>query len=278
MKRPLLRYHGGKFKDAKWIISNFPPHDKYNEVFGGSASVLFNKNRARFEIYNELNKEISNLFEVVRDYPERLANLVYFTPYSKAEFELSYQICEDKIEMARRTLVRSFMGFGTCVTAKKKTGFRRFARSRGASPNMEWNGIPENILAACERLKGVLIENIEASECLLKQDSITTLHYVDPPYLPETRSVTDMYFFEMTENQHIDLADTLNELQGMVIISGYASELYDKELFKDWRRITKTSYADGAKEREEVLWMNFDINSDRRFGGLFSVSSSLAGA
>lgn len=243
-----------------WIISHLPPIneiDKYNEVYGGSASVLFNKPRSRFEVYNELNQEITNLFRVVRDAPQDLSRAVYLTPYSKSEFELSYETCDDEVEMARRTLVRSFMGFGTCVTAKKKTGFRRFSRSRGASPNMEWNGIPQNIIDACERLKGVLIESIDANECLVKQDSITTTHYVDPTYLQETRSSSNMYLLEMTVNDHIDLASTLNSLKGKVVLSGYASNLYDKELYADWRRVSKVSYADGAKEREEVLWMNF---------------------
>lgn len=263
VKRPLLRYHGGKWRDSNWIISMFPSHDKYNEVFGGGASVLLRKERSRFEVYNELNDEITNLFEVVRNHGEDLANRIYLTPYSKKEFELSYEQTDDNIEAARRTLVRSFMGFGTCVTAKKKTGFRRFSRSRGASPNMEWNNIPDNILAVCERLKGVLIENIDACECLIKQDSKTTLHYVDPPYLQETRSVTDMYLFEMTENDHIDLADCLHSLKGMVVLSGYASELYDQELYKDWQRCSKKSFADGAKQREEVVWKNNEASKSK---------------
>lgn len=256
-KRPILRYHGGKWKDSSWIISHFPKHDKYVEAFGGSASVLMNKERSRFEVYNELNEEITNLFRVVRNDCEALAELVELTPYSHSEFKLSYHKSDCPIERARRTLVRSFMGFGTCVTAKKKTGFRRFSRIRGASPNIEWNNIPSNLLLICERLKGVLIEDcLPAVECMEKQDSVSTLHYLDPPYHHDTRHDNSMYLFEMTENQHIELAESVRKLKGMVIISGYAHPLYDNELFKDWVRVTKKSWADGAKERLEVIWMN----------------------
>lgn len=32
--RPLLRWHGGKWKLAPWIVSQFPPHRVYVEPFG----------------------------------------------------------------------------------------------------------------------------------------------------------------------------------------------------------------------------------------------------
>lgn len=264
-RRPLLRYHGGKWKDSKWIISHFPAHDKYVEPFGGAASILLNKNRSRFEVYNELNEEITTLFKVVRDHCEELSEKVALTPYSHSEFKLSYELTDCIIESARRTLVRSFMGFGLCVTARKKAGFRRFSRSRGASPNREWDNIPENLMLISERLKGVLIEDcMPAIECMKKQDSDSTLHYLDPPYHHDTRHDKSMYLFEMNESQHIDLAEEVHVLNGMVVISGYAHPLYDNELFVGWERITKQSWADGAKEREEVLWINESASQQKR--------------
>jgi DNA adenine methylase len=91
--RPVLRYHGGKFRLAPWLTSFFPPHRVYVEPFGGGASVLLHKNRAHSEIYNDISDEIVNVFRVLRDpvMAARLSRLVRLTPFSRVEFLESYQ-------------------------------------------------------------------------------------------------------------------------------------------------------------------------------------------
>src|ERR1700730_12845437 len=87
--RPVLRYHGGKWLLALWIISHFGPHSVYVEPFGGAASVLLRKERSRVEVYNDLWGTVVNVFRVLRD-PEKaaeLAHLLYLTPFARAEFD-----------------------------------------------------------------------------------------------------------------------------------------------------------------------------------------------
>ena len=88
-------------------------------------------------------------------------------------------------------------------------------------------------------------------------DSLDTLHYVDPPYLLETRNtVTRGYRHEMTFADHERLLDCLLDLAGMVVLSGYPSELYDNRL-AGWHRIEHPKAYDGAgQRRQEVLWVN----------------------
>jgi len=65
--RPGLRYHGGKFRLAPWILKFFPPHGCYVEPYGGAAGVLLRKPKSYAEVYNDMDGDIVNFFRVVRD-------------------------------------------------------------------------------------------------------------------------------------------------------------------------------------------------------------------
>jgi DNA adenine methylase len=261
--RPVLRYHGGKWRLAEWIISHFPPHDTYVEAFGGGASVLLRKPRSHGEVYNDLDSEIVNVFRVLRnaDQGKELERLLRLTPYSREEHRLSYKDTDDPVEMARRTILRSFQGFSSAsVTKVHKTGFRANASRNGTTPARDWSHYPAHISSFIERLQGVVIENRDANEVINQHDSKGALFYADPPYPLGTRYAgaawKDCYRHEMSDDDHRRLAETLHACKGMVIISGYACDLYDKDLYSGWERVERGAYADGALSRTEVLWLN----------------------
>ncbi|MBH9009927.1 DNA adenine methylase [Pseudomonas aeruginosa] len=102
VRRPILRYHGGKWKLAPWIIQHLPPHHTYVEPFGGAASVLLRKARSHAEVYNDLNGDVVNLFRVARDHGEKLRQALTLTPFARDEFEASYVETTDPLERARR--------------------------------------------------------------------------------------------------------------------------------------------------------------------------------
>src|SRR5260364_260699 len=87
--RPIMTYHGGKWRLADWIIFHFPPHCLYVEPFGGAASVLMKKPRSLGEVYNDLDDEIVNVMRVLQDATlrQQLAEVLSFTPYARAEFK-----------------------------------------------------------------------------------------------------------------------------------------------------------------------------------------------
>lgn len=262
-QRPALRYHGGKWRLAPWIIQHFPPHRVYTEPFGGAGSVLLRKPRAGLvEVYNDLDREIVSMFEVMRD-PEmaqQLTTALQLTPFAREEFTQGYIPVDDPVEQARRTICRAFMGFGSDTASGAKSGFRANGNRQTAHPARDWANYPPAVATFCQRLQGVVIENRDAIELMLQHDSPQTLHYCDPPYVHATRSSHVVrsnkgYRHEMNEQQHRELAGALAELQGMVIVSGYASELYD-ELYRGWTVSTQETLADGARARTEVLWLN----------------------
>lgn len=240
---------------APWIISNFPPHRVYVEPFGGGGSVLLRKPRAYAEVYNDLGGEIVNLFRVARDDGERLAILCELTPFSRQEFAESYEPDGCPLEQARRTLTRSFMGFGS-NSLHQKTGFRANSNRSGTTPAHDWMNYPDALRNTIQRLRGVVIENTDAMACMVAHDSPETLHYADPPYVFSTRADSKAdYAHEMTDEQHATFARYLRKLKGMVVVSGYRCDAYDA-LFSDWRRIDKAANADGAAKRVESLWIS----------------------
>ena len=263
--RPLLRYHGGKWRLAPWIISYFPAHRTYTESYGGAGSILLLKDPAYAEVYNDLDGEVVNLFRVLRNPAEarELIRQVRLTPYARAEFDASYITADDPIEMARRTLFRSAAGFSsTGASGVWKTGFRGNVTRSGTTPAHAWRNLPDTLHLIVERLQGVIIENLPALDVIRTYDGPDALHYVDPPYVFATRYgrwTGKAYKQEMTDKQHRELAFTLHNVKGNVVLSGYACPLYD-ELYGDWARVTKETHADSAKDRIEVLWLKCSTN------------------
>lgn len=260
--RPILRYHGGKWILAPWIISQFPSHKVYVEPFGGAGSVLLRKPRSYAEVYNDLDGEIVNVFRVLRNPSQarELERVIRLTPFAREEFEEAYLSSGDPIEQARRTIIKSFMGFGSDgITAIYGTGFRANSNRSNTTPAHDWNNYPNYISDFCERLSGVVIENRTAIDVMDQHDGDKTLHYVDPPYPHSTRhqgARAHQYRHEMTNSDHRELAEFLRTLKGMVIISGYPCGLYDHDLYPDWFRVDRDAYADGAKARTEVMWIS----------------------
>ncbi|WP_390342344.1 DNA adenine methylase [Variovorax boronicumulans] len=267
VSRPALRYHGGKWKLAPWLQLFFPPHRVYVEAFGGGGSVLLRKPRTYAEIYNDLDGEVVNVFQVLRDRGPELAEALRLTPFAREEFDLSYLRAADSLEQARRTIARSFMGFGSAAATGERSGFRANSNRSGTTPAHDWANLADALPALTQRLRGVVIENRDAMRVAVHHDSPDTLHYFDPPYVHSTRSgkmrgtATEgrasgkAYRYEMDDDAHRQFAMVAHGLEGMVVVSGYSCPLY-QELFGDWERFERPAFADGARARTEVVWLN----------------------
>ena len=260
-KRTALRYYGGKWKMAKFIVSHFPKHRVYVEPFMGACNVLLRKPRSYAEVVSDLDGEIVNYFKVLRDpdLAQDLERIVRLTPFARAEFYEAFEECSGAVEIARRTLMRSLMGFGSDgVTGKYHTGFRNDTNRSGTTPAHDWRNYARAIETFNERLRGVVIENLPAVDILEQFDTKDTLFYVDPPYVADTRcrSQAHGYRHEMTDIEHRELAALLHQVKGMVVLSGYATELYDIDLYADWKRVEFQTHSNRGRERTEVLWIN----------------------
>lgn len=260
---PVIRYHGGKFRLAPWIIQHLPPHRCYVEPFGGAAGVLIQKPRAYAEVYNDLDGDVVNLFRVLRDPAMRaeLTDQLLLTPYARAEFEQAWLPSDNPIEQARRLIIRAQMGFGSAGATKGSTGFRIDTKRAYGTAQQLWAAYPETLASIGQRLAGVLIENRPAIEVMLAHDAPDTLHFVDPPYVFSTRELRNTkgcYRHEMTDDQHVELLQAIKGLQGMVALSGYPSDLYAEHLH-GWQMVTtpaRISAGRGTTTRTECLWLS----------------------
>lgn len=249
---------------AAQIVALMPPHRSYLEPFFGSGAVLFNKPPSAIETVNDIDGDIVNFFRVLREQPDRLAEAISLTPYARDIFDDAHvNLGTDDFERAYRFAIRSKMRHG--FKTNQNTGFKIdvYARERSYCLNC-WNRLPDDLLEAAVRLKGVQIENRPALDLIRRFNHDNVLIYVDPPYLLETRG-GKQYWHEMTEQDHLELLDALKQHKGQVILSGYPSEMYDREL-QDWSVIYRKSYNQNADQRTEVLWCNFDVPNLFIFG------------
>lgn len=253
--KAIMKYPGSKWGTAEWIISHFPKHHSYVEPFFGSGGVFFNKPRSDIETINDLDGDVVNLFRWIKNDPEKLAHEIYFTPYSREVYEAAYQKePEDSLEKAVLFYVRLNMGHGFRTTGEK-VGWKADIQGREkAYSAAEWCKIPEKIMEAAERLRGVQIENRPAVEVIKRFNYENVLIYCDPPYVLSTRR-GKQYRHEMSDMDHAELLETLLKHKGPVVISGYASDLYN-DMLKDWQREERINYAQNAHRRHEFIWYN----------------------
>lgn len=256
--KAVLKYPGSKWQIARWIISFFPEHHSYLEPFFGSGAVLFNKPRSHIETVNDLDGNVVNLFEWIKKDPERLAHEIYWTPYARQIYENTYAaVPENSLERAVNFYIRLNMGHGF-RTNGEKTGWKNDVQGRErAYASADWCRLPEKIVQAAERLRGVQIENRPAVELIERFNYKNVLVYLDPPYMPGTRH-GKQYRYEMYDGKsHEELLYKALCHKGPVLISGYETELYN-DVLKGWHREEITSYSQTASKKREILWMNFE--------------------
>jgi DNA adenine methylase len=256
--RAILKYPGSKWSIADWIIRNFPKHHSYVEPFFGSGAVFFSKPPSAIETINDLDDDVINLFTCIRDNSDVLARKITMTPYSRKVYDESFEIKpQNEIDKALQFLIRCWQGHGF-RTNGYKVGWKNDVQGR---ENMyavyNWYRLPQWVMNIVDRLKQVQIEHRPAIEVIKRFNYPNVLIYADPPYLLNTRTAKQ-YKHEMTEQDHVELLETLLQHKGKIILSGYQSNLYD-EILKGWCKESIEGRAEYyGEDRKEVIWMNFE--------------------
>ncbi len=265
-------WYGGKYSHLDWLLPLLPACHHYCEPFAGSGAVLLNREPSKVETYNDLDGEVVNFFRVLREHGDELIRSIELTPFSREEFSIACKLdpAISAFERARRFYVRARqvrIGLAQTATLGRWANCKNTSRAGMSGVISRWLGGVEDLTLIAQRLLRVQIENRPAISVIRLYDSPQTLFYCDPPYIHDTRGDSKAYGNEMSDDQHSELADTLNHVEGMVAISNYPCDLMDR-LYPapKWRKIVGESRTNHATkgQRVEVLWVNYDPQSATR--------------
>lgn len=257
-------WYGGKYTHLSFILPHIPADAAhFCDVYGGSAVVLLNIHPYPVETYNDIDSELVNFFTVLRNDTESLVRAIGLTPFSREELS---RACTpepnlSELERARRFYVRARQTrTGLAQTSSEGRWAHCVLTSRAgmAGAVSRWLGSIDRLPEIAQRFHRVQIENAPALDVIRRYDTPRTVFYLDPPYVHSARGDSAAYGYEMTTDDHVELAKVLDVVRGRAVLSGYQSELYD-DLYRHWRRVDapeRTAHS-VRKPRRESLWMNF---------------------
>lgn len=256
-------YPGGKSKYADWIISYFPKHSSYIEPFGGSGAVLLNKQRSKQEVFNDLNGDIIQFFETVRDSTEELIKWVENTPYSRELYERysedyrSGERPDDPIERAGRFFYLRYAQFGGQLEGKQSFRVTRNPDARGGYIPRDINSKARNLSEVAARFSEVVIESAGYVDVVERYDYENAFFYFDPPYV----DVGDNYYSHEGEFDHEEFVSVLSEIAGRWVVSyGELPSGLDGYHIASREQRYSLNLRDGVEQdrKTERLVMNFD--------------------
>jgi DNA adenine methylase len=259
-----LRWTGGKFCIADWIISLMPKHETYVEPFFGAGWVFFRKAKSLVEVINDIDDRIYALFKVLSDEElfQKFLEKVWFVGASERIFEEMLEKLSSGVGDLVEKAVAFFYVNRFSLSGNLENRFVVWKRHNKA---LAYEGVKDSLLEIHERLKGVCVLNRDWKDVVLRYDGEGTLFYLDPPYVLETRSSEGIYVYEMSDEEHEELVDICLGLKGKVILSGYRNRIYERLEGNGWIRLDKeiglrTNPVQLGKVREkriESVWLNY---------------------
>jgi DNA adenine methylase len=262
-----INYFGSKFTFADEIISYFPEHDHFIDVFAGSFAVILNKEYSKIDTANDINGDVTNFFSVLRDYRDELIQSLQLTPVSRDEFKTAWNILEDddNIERARKFFIRarqSIYGLGSQHQNKGWIGVKSMSRTHHAYGVSKWLNSIEKLPEIAEKLSKIQIECQDFSKIIKVLDYKNAFFYCDPPYPHESRSGNNDYKHELSDDRHMELSELLYDIHGKAMISSYECNLmHDLYESKGWQKIKLKTKRNNIRNQavQEVIYINYPV-------------------
>lgn len=270
--RPItaIPYFGGKTPHLAFLYSNFVQGVHLVDAMCGSATVSINADRNHYSLItiNDLNKDVINLFMVLREHLEEFTQKLYFTPFSREEFYKASELTNDPIEAARRFYIRCMQGYsgqGSQNIDKHSWGYEcATTHAYNGNPRTHyrittWNTKLEYLHEIVAQLRNMQIESRPFEEMFDIYGRLNTLIYLDPPYVMSTRSDKKRYRHEFNTEHHELLCARAVAATCYVAISGYENEMYN-DLLTGFYKVTGPAKKSNTSKKatNEVLWLNYE--------------------
>ena len=256
-----MSWIGGKKALRDEIISRFPTdYKRYIEVFGGGGWVLFHKTSGNdFEVYNDRNPNLANLYRCVRDHPDELISELTYALNSRTDFDYIRKIMKTPTMIPD---VKRAAYFYQLIRYSYASGLDSYA----SQPHSMWNNFPL-ITNACARLQKVVIENKDFEKLIDQYDRPESFFYCDPPYFETEDYYEDVGF---TKADHIRLADRLSSIEGKYLLSyndcPEIRELYESRgaHIESISRLSNIAQRyEAGKQYDELIISNYDTSENK---------------
>lgn len=251
-----MAWVGGKKALRDEILARFPRNYKrYIEVFGGAGWVLFHKPPGNdFEVFNDFNGNLVNLYRCVREQPEALRNELRYMLNSRLDFEYMKGMLHSQAVLPD---VRRAAYYYALIRYSYAAGTSTF----GSQPHAMWNNFPL-IESAAGRLQKVVIEDKDCVKLIRQYDRPESFFYCDPPYYN-----ADQYYEAVSSDgfDHAGLADALLGIKGKFLLSyndcPEIRALYDRPgiVVEGISRLSNIAQRyENGKQYPELLISNYD--------------------
>lgn len=255
-----MSWVGGKKALRDAVLARFPSYyERYIEVFGGAGWVLFHKPPGMdFEVFNDFNSNLTNLYRCVRDNSNKLKYKLRYVLNSREDFEWIARL-------HKRGLFRKFHDYDRAAKFFQliRYSYASGLESFGSQPHSMWNDFPQIDLAA-RRLQKVVIENKDFEKLIRQYDRPVSFFYCDPPYFATESYYKDVGF---TEKDHIRLRECLLNCSGKFLVSyndcPEIRELWDKPniYIEEISRINNLAQRyEGGCQYDELFISNYDTS------------------
>lgn len=225
-------FFGGKQYIIRDIVCRIPEHEVYVEPFGGFCSVLLNKPPSKIEVYNDISKDIVNLFICIKEYPLELYSELSLMPYSRWLYEQLLSILDEEFEVpnikrAAQWYYLSQSTFGADM--RKNISGGNWAHGITKDKCQAFRNKVDNLFVVAKRFYNVQIENRDYKYVLKHYDNEKVFFYVDPPYY-ETDSPLGISW---SHEQHLELKKELDSVTGKWLLT-YNDCPEINELYSDY--------------------------------------------
>ena len=260
----VIPYYGGKFTISKKILKYIPEHERYFEPFFGGGSMFFRKAKASWNILNDVDNDLVNLYICVLEQFDELAEKIYWYPRSRKLHDDFRNIIKSTQDISIPDTTRASQYYYIVRNAFNNKPLNTFSKDTYWSTR-----IVDELKISKKKLDGATIENLDFEE-LIDRYSMREgdFVYLDPPYVVADKK--DYYRNPFNSKQHKQLKNVVDKItknSGKFMLS-YDDREDIRELYKEYEVNTiETKYvgrrSDPSKDFTELIITNYKLNNSQ---------------